>query len=211
MVSKKKESLIQFNKTNILNAAKKLFMEKGIVKTTMDDIAKESEYSKSTIYVYFKSKDEIYNNIVYEYMVMLKEAVLKITDESDDFEEGFYLMCNTMVSFQEDYPLYFESILSNIKIDGFDDEPILGEIYKVGEEVNKIIEEFFKAGIDKKSIRSNIKLMPTVFTLLGSICGLISMSYKKADYIKKDMNMDKKEFLQYGFQTLLNSILVIPK
>ena len=36
-------------------------LEKGIALTTMDDISKEAGYSKSTVYVYFKSKDEIYN------------------------------------------------------------------------------------------------------------------------------------------------------
>ena len=65
---RKKEALEQFNRDNILGAAKELFESKGVEKTTMDDIAALADYSKSTIYVYFKSKEEIYNSIVEDYI-----------------------------------------------------------------------------------------------------------------------------------------------
>ena len=38
MGAKKKEALEQFNRENILSAAKELFEQKGVEKTTMDDI-----------------------------------------------------------------------------------------------------------------------------------------------------------------------------
>ena len=60
----KKEKLIRFNKENILETAEMLFSNKGIEKTTMDEIAKRADCSKSTIYVYFDSKEEIYNHII---------------------------------------------------------------------------------------------------------------------------------------------------
>jgi len=72
----KKEKLKEFHRNNIIAVAKKLFIEKGVVQTTMDDIAKEGEYSKSTLYAYFKSKDEIYSYIVYENTLMLKQAIV---------------------------------------------------------------------------------------------------------------------------------------
>ena len=59
-----KEHLVRFHQQNILAAAEKLFSEKGVCQTTMDDISRAAEYSKSTIYVYFHSKDEIYNYII---------------------------------------------------------------------------------------------------------------------------------------------------
>ena len=60
----KKEKLAQFHRQNIMETAENLFAEKRIAQTTMDDIAKNADYSKSTIYVYFKSKEEIiYNEI----------------------------------------------------------------------------------------------------------------------------------------------------
>lgn len=41
------------------NAAQKLFMEKRIAVTSMDEIVKTFGYSKVTVYVYFQNKSEI--------------------------------------------------------------------------------------------------------------------------------------------------------
>ncbi len=49
----------------IVNAARKLFFEKGFKYVTVDNIAKKSELSKGSIYLYFKSKDEIYTHILF--------------------------------------------------------------------------------------------------------------------------------------------------
>ena len=50
----KKQKLIEYNKINIVEAARILFQKNGIVQTTVDDIAREADCSKATIYVYFK-------------------------------------------------------------------------------------------------------------------------------------------------------------
>lgn len=43
----------------ILDAAEKVFVEKGFQKARMDDIAEQSKLSKGALYWYFKSKDDI--------------------------------------------------------------------------------------------------------------------------------------------------------
>ena len=84
MIESKKEALALFHRQNILAAAEKLFLAKGFDKTTMDDVAKEAQYSKATLYVYFKSKDEILNYLTLESMKQLythiHEGIKKGTD-----------------------------------------------------------------------------------------------------------------------------------
>jgi len=46
-------------KDQILDAASKVFVEKGVHESRMDDIGKTSGLSKGALYWYFKSKDEI--------------------------------------------------------------------------------------------------------------------------------------------------------
>jgi len=46
-------------KNQILNAAEQVFTKKGIDEARMDDIAETTGLSKGTIYLYFKSKDEL--------------------------------------------------------------------------------------------------------------------------------------------------------
>jgi len=54
------------NKIYILNAAESVFAKKGFSFATMDDIAEEAQFSKATIYHYFKSKREIFFQIMSE-------------------------------------------------------------------------------------------------------------------------------------------------
>ncbi|WP_428267693.1 TetR/AcrR family transcriptional regulator [Haliangium sp.] len=49
----------QERRLSILDAAEAVFASKGFSQATMDDIAAEAQLSKGTLYLYFKSKDEL--------------------------------------------------------------------------------------------------------------------------------------------------------
>jgi AcrR family transcriptional regulator len=49
---------------NILNVAKRLFAIKGIGKTTMIDVAHESGLGRRTLYMYYKTRDDLYRAVV---------------------------------------------------------------------------------------------------------------------------------------------------
>ncbi|REA63293.1 hypothetical protein DSL64_06665 [Dyadobacter luteus] len=51
-------------KEKILDGADKLFQKYGLDKTTMEEIAREAGKGKSTLYYYFKSKEEIFDAII---------------------------------------------------------------------------------------------------------------------------------------------------
>lgn len=60
----------------IMVAAKRVFVEKGFGRATMDDIAKEAELSSGTLYLYFKNKDELYASMtlrVLQYLLIRLE------------------------------------------------------------------------------------------------------------------------------------------
>lgn len=56
-----KEDIIQ---QQILDAARKLFHIHGLHKVTMDDVAKAIGKGRSSIYYYYKSKDEIFDAVI---------------------------------------------------------------------------------------------------------------------------------------------------
>ncbi len=58
----------------ILVSAEKLFREKGIKTTKMTDIARDCELGKSSLYFYFKSKDEIVWHLLKKYSLEEYEA-----------------------------------------------------------------------------------------------------------------------------------------
>lgn len=50
---------VEIRRSEILSAAMKLFSQKGFRATTMDDIAHETTIARTTLYDYFKSKEEM--------------------------------------------------------------------------------------------------------------------------------------------------------
>lgn len=76
----KEEIVVQ----EIINSAKKLMQQYGLKKTTMEDIAKEAGKGKSTLYYYFKDKEEIFNKVINqeidEFFYAVKINVDKQTD-----------------------------------------------------------------------------------------------------------------------------------
>ncbi|MFQ9916466.1 MAG: helix-turn-helix domain-containing protein [Flavonifractor plautii] len=54
----------------------------------MDDIAREAEYSKATLYVYFQSKEEIINAILLSGMVLLKKKIHEAAESHSGLVSG---------------------------------------------------------------------------------------------------------------------------
>jgi AcrR family transcriptional regulator len=56
----KQEVVSEFRCNEILDAARKIFAKKGFADATMDEIAATSGLAKGTLYLYFKSKRDVY-------------------------------------------------------------------------------------------------------------------------------------------------------
>lgn len=60
MLKTKREVVSEFRCTEILGAARKVFAKRGFEQATVDDIAAAAGVAKGTLYLYFRSKREIY-------------------------------------------------------------------------------------------------------------------------------------------------------
>lgn len=72
--SREKEQRIK----QIQDSAAALFYKKGYVATTIEDIAEAAEISKGTIYLYFKSKDDLYYSLVEPSLDRLSRKLIRI-------------------------------------------------------------------------------------------------------------------------------------
>lgn len=67
----------------IVGVARRIFTRYGFRKTTMEEIAVATQMGKSSIYYYFKSKEEIFQAVVEFEAKMLKERLTKIIRKKD--------------------------------------------------------------------------------------------------------------------------------
>ena len=70
-----KKDIEEARRRQILDAAEKVFIKRGIDKARMDDIVQESGLSKGALYWYFKSKDAIVSALVAHVLISeMREA-----------------------------------------------------------------------------------------------------------------------------------------
>ncbi|MFW9957093.1 MAG: TetR/AcrR family transcriptional regulator [Candidatus Odinarchaeota archaeon] len=68
---------------SIIEAASHVFMKKGYHRTKMDDIAKRLGVSKGAIYQYFKSKDQLFFEVIDSSLKFRKNEVMSIILSDD--------------------------------------------------------------------------------------------------------------------------------
>ena len=160
------------HRNNIASVASKLFMEKGILSTSMDDIAKAAGYSKATLYAYFENKEEIVSILVLD-------------------RAKYDLICQELVKYQKEYPFYFKMTFEkiNINFENQDYFPEEKETFQIGEEINEMIKSLLVSGIENGDLRRDIDVIPTSFSCWGMLSGLIHFATNKEDYIQKVMKL----------------------
>lgn len=70
-------------RADIVNVARKVFSRKGYRQTTMDAIARAAKMGKSSIYYYYKSKEDIFEAVVVNEAQELKRQLIKVISAGD--------------------------------------------------------------------------------------------------------------------------------
>ncbi len=209
-MARRKKQPQSVHRKNISEIAEKLFIEKGLKNTSMNDIAKESGYSKASLYVYFKDKEELIAVLVLESMEKLYEYLSKAVNEQGDFQQRYLGICRALLQYHSEYPLYSQMALMNINIDfeGTEFLPEERETFQVGEKINELLWAFFREGIELGIIKQDINITQTTFAMWGMLTGVIQLSFNKKEYITQMIHMQQKEFLDRSFMLLYKAISV---
>lgn len=209
-MARRKKQPQSVHRKNISKIAEKLFVEKGIENTSMNDIAKESGYSKASLYVYFKDKEELIAVLVLESMEKLYEYLSKAVNAQGDFYHRYLEICKALFQYHSEYPLYSQMALMNINIDfeGTEFLPEERETFQVGEQINELLWEFFRDGIELGVIKRDVNIAQTTFAMWGMLTGVIQLSFNKKEYITKMIQMRQEDFLERSFMLLYKAISV---
>ena len=192
------------HRANIASAAERLFERKGIGNVTVDEIAKEAGYSKATVYVYFKNKEEIVDVLALKSMKLLQSCIRGALAEDTGIVKRYLGVCDALRRYQEQSPFYFEFATEKLRTAG--ELPVEQEIYETGEEINAELAGFLQEGIAQGAVRPDIAVLPTVFFLWASLAGVIRMADRKRQYFEEAMGMSEAEFLEEAYRALWRSV-----
>lgn len=205
----KKEAVAALHRARIMTAAEKLFSEKGYEQTTIEDISKESEYSRRTIYAYYESKDDILHCIIEKGLQALKTDIENAANDNAGFTDAYRAVCRAMRKYRREYP----HSLGRLNRSG--DEEIgqavksaaVKNILRLGTEINETLEALIIRGQESGKVRKDIVPTLTVYVLWSSIDSLLALAGTKGKFICAQNGMTEEKFLDYGFRQIVNSIL----
>ncbi len=152
----------------ILEVAKVVFAEQGFHKATVDEIASRAGVAKGTVYLYFKSKDELFLKTLEFVFNEMMESV-QVPEEIQDPLERLKIGIRRYLEYLEEHKRLFGIILhdrvSSVRIPARSQERKL-EIYKALEQ--RII------ALMKKCIEAGYLKPINPLWLASAITGIIS-------------------------------------
>jgi AcrR family transcriptional regulator len=98
----------------IVQAARKVFARYGYKKTALDNIANEAHRGKSTIYYYFKSKDEIFKAVIDAEAEIRKQTIEEQINQISDPKQKLRTYINVRMRALKMVVNYYEAIKNEL-------------------------------------------------------------------------------------------------
>ena len=160
-------------KKQIIDAARKLIVQKGSEHLTIRSIAKEVKLSEAAIYRHFKNKSEILSFLMSHIMTsMLDEIDRTSANGAPSLATVQAILTNHLSRIEQSRGMSFQIIAEVIS---FGDRNLNRQVY---ESINIYIErlkELIKAGADGGFIRDDIDLDACAMLLFGMIQGMVNV------------------------------------
>lgn len=189
-------------RNDILNVAARLFIEKGYNETSISDIAKECGLAHGTFYYYFKTKDEVFNEVVYYIPYIHIKKISDVLNTKKSAKDKINHLCDWICACDDS-----DIIIHKNPEDLFaaDVSKIIGGILRnMSILSHKLLTDLYKSGIESREFEiENID-----FSVIVTI-GLFKELLGRRHFMKEQL-WDKKELrshIKSFFEHLLNTKL----
>jgi TetR/AcrR family transcriptional regulator len=183
----------QDRKNTIIEAAEELFSEKGFRETTMQEISGKAELSKGTIYLYFKSKEELYLSVCTKGVAEFGESLEAAVKGGNDLEGKIKAVYLAYIKHSLEQPAIFR-VLRDTFIEHVRDNLSKSTI----EEISGIIRNWleYESGLIQEGIDSGTidpDLDPYTFSLSAwrLSTGLIELALLKEPRVIDRKDLDR--------------------
>ena len=137
-------------RTQILALAKKKFERFGFNKTTVDEIAKEGNISKRTLYQEFESKEKILEELLMFEALSVRKAILNQINKITDPKEKLQTFIRLALKYLDQNP-FIVGVLHDES--GFFKPVLQDKPYIIETGIEEIFVNIVKEGVDKGAFR----------------------------------------------------------
>jgi AcrR family transcriptional regulator len=207
-IAERREREKEQRRNDIIDAAEIEFFAKGLSNATMDGVAERAELSKGTIYLYFKSKEDLYLAIIRRGLVMLQDRFVAASEAHETGIDKVEAIGRAFIEFCKSNPDHFHAMLF-FESAGFDHDVESGyaaECYTESNAALEITAQAVQVGIDDGTMRPDLDPIKTAMTLYGVSVGLLQTIVLKGNMMKEHHHLDPDELTEYFFELIGNSL-----
>jgi TetR/AcrR family transcriptional regulator len=177
-ISERRQREKEQRKTEIIDAAERLFFSQRYEDVSMEDIAREVELNKATLYLYYENKETLFATIVLRGVRILEEKYRVCREKKAPGMVKVALMGQAYYQFSTEYPDYLR-LIHFFGSERFSQEnPYTAEIGKGYGTCRKILQDAIREGIGDGTIRADLDPFLTSMYLMISFMGILSMENK---------------------------------
>lgn len=158
-------------KEQIMDAALKVIISKGYENSRMDDIVDLSSMSKGAIYWYYKSKKEVYLNLVNYWVIKYSTVINHIVEEDDSPAEQLKDVFEYFILQYEQDPSAFKALVEFWSLAGRDKD-FQKKLDKVYSKFLEFLERIINKGVKSGEFK-NLDVRITALSIMVNIEGII--------------------------------------
>ncbi len=181
-IAERREEEKERRRAEIVDAAERLYAEKGWDSVTMDQVAKRARLSRALLYVYFRDRDELQFAIGERALELLRTRFLEAAAQHARGLDQVEAIGRAYMRYAQEFPHYFD-VCARFQAHSVSPEPGSNEgaCALKGDQAIAVVVEAIRAGIADGSIRSDIG-DPGLYavTLWAFTHGVIQLATAKA-------------------------------
>lgn len=202
----------ELRRGDIIDAAERVFFSKGYENSSMDEVAKEAEFSKRTVYQYFSSKEQIY------YKIMIRGYRLLIDMLEADFwekaprnaAEELHCIFFSFFRFSQEHAPYYKAIMdyetkASDQCIGIGDASI-DECYQLGEQIFGYLSRALQRGVEEGSLHRGLDCEKVALILWACTVGVFNTREKKSEYLRNYHGISPDDFVTEAFDLMMHLI-----
>jgi len=197
----------------ILKAARRIFFEKGLPAASMDEIAETAELSKGTLYLYFKSKEDLYVSLLEEGLTILRRMFEEVAARPLPADEALRQIGFTYYQFFKLYPDYFKILLfaDARELHSQVSEEVLAGSERCSLACLQVVAQVFARGVSEGVFRKDLKPIEVATMLWGTSNGMIGLIANKAEHFMHDHKIDLEALMAKSWELIMNSLRAAQK
>jgi AcrR family transcriptional regulator len=193
----------------IISKAEELFCIYGFEKTSMDELAKVSEYTKRTIYRYFTCKEDLYFAVALKAYKQLWDMIKTASQNGATGFEKIRLSYYAYYEFFCKFPqlLKIINMSSVIKSSLTDIEvPYRQKLMDFDKLLFGSLTQMFFDGKSDGSIRSDLEVSQLAFSSIFMAAGFFQMLSLSGNTYTNHFGLDKEAFIKFTIEMLIDSL-----